>query len=134
VPVGNFGHDTAFTFQTADRFALDERAAFFFLGCAPPKKPGASFYFFGAKDANAASLEGGKTYHLHVPPNVPARQFWAVTVYDLEEANFIRESSNIEVNSYQDLQKNADGSVDIYGPEQAVFDKTWKLPDIEEVK
>jgi hypothetical protein len=40
-----------------------------------------------------------------------------VTVYDREEANFIRESPKVEVNSYQDLQKNADGSVDIsFGP------------------
>lgn len=145
------------------RFALDERAAFFFLGCAPPVKGGASFYLFGQRDVHAAPLDGGKTYRLHVPANVPAQQFWAVTVYDLEEANFMRESPKVEVNSYQALQKNADGSVDVYfsaaapeekesnwvyttpgkrwitlfrfySPEKPAFDKTWRLPDIEEVQ
>jgi hypothetical protein len=81
------------------RLALDERGAFFFLGCAPPVKGGASFYFFGSKDATAALLEGSKDYRLRVPPNDPARQFRAVTVYDLEEAHFIRESPKVEVKS-----------------------------------
>ena len=102
-----------------------------------------------------------KAYRLRVPPNVPAKQFWAVTVYDLETAAFIRESPKTEVNSYQDLQKSRDESVDIffgpkapsgkesnwiytapgkqwvaffrfYGPEPAIHDKTWVLNDIEE--
>lgn len=110
----------------------------------------------------AAPLDGGKTYRLRVPPNVPARQFWAATVYDVEPAGFIRESPKTEVKSYQALQKNADGSVNVFfgpaapagkesnwvytasgkrwvslfrfcGPEKSLFEKTWKLPDIEEV-
>lgn len=112
---------------------------------------------------NAAPLEGSRTYRLRVPPHVPAQQFWAVTVYDQAEANLMRESPKVEVNSYQNLQKNPDGSVDVYfgpaapsgqetnwiytapgrrwvtlfrfyGPEKLVFDKRWQLPDIEEVK
>ena len=56
-------------------------------------------------------------YRLRVPPHVPAQQFWAVTVYDQAEANLMRESPKVEVNSYQNLQKNPDGSVDVYfGP------------------
>ena len=163
IPAKEVALRTAFSFHDGQRLALDERAAFFFLGCAPPVKGGASFYLFGSKDAKAAPLEGGKSYRLHVPPKVPARQFWALTVYDLEEANFIRESPKVEVNSYQNLQKNADGSVDVffgpkapdgkesnwvytapgtrwvslfrfYGPEKALLDKTWTLPDIEEAR
>jgi hypothetical protein len=90
-------------------------------------------------------------------------QFWAVRVYDLETAAFIRDARHVELNSYQEMQKNPDGSVDVffgptapagkeanwvytaagkqlislfrfYGPEKAVFEKTWTLPDIEEVK
>src|SRR5262249_50243694 len=127
----------------------------------PPKKLGAAtFYLVGSVDATGAPLDGSQSYQLSVPPNVPAKQFWAVTVYDLETAAFIRESPKTEVNSYQNLQKKADGSVDVYfgpmapmgvestsiytapgkpwfaafrfyGPEQALFDKTWQLPDIE---
>jgi hypothetical protein len=99
---------------------------------------------------------------LRAIPASSSEQFWAVTVYDLETAAFIHESPKVEINSYQDLQKNTDGSVDIYfgpqapagkepnwiytargktwvtafrfyGPEQAIHDKTWKMPDIEEV-
>jgi hypothetical protein len=136
----------------------------FFTACAPPKKLGAAtFYLQVGRDAANAPLDGGKSYRLRVPPNVPAKQFWAVTVYDLGEAAFIREAPRIEVNSYQKPQKNDDGSVDVYfgpkspagkesnwvyttpgktwwaafrfyGPEKAVFDKTWVLPDIEPVK
>jgi hypothetical protein len=157
------GPDTAFVFEHAHRLELDERAALFFFGCAPPKRPGAAtFYLLGAKDAQAAPLQGGKTYRLRVPPKVPAQQFWAVTVYDLETAAFMRDAPRVELNSYQHMQKNADGSVDVffgptapagkdanwiytapgkqwvslfrfYGPEKAVFEKTWTLPDIEAV-
>jgi hypothetical protein len=49
VPVGDIGHATTFACQTADRFALDERAAFFFLGCAPPKKGGRRFISLGPR-------------------------------------------------------------------------------------
>jgi hypothetical protein len=158
------GPKTQFTFQTDNYLDVIERGNFFYLACAPPKKLGkATFYLGTFHDAAGARLTGGKNYRLHVPPNVPAKQFWAVTVYDLETAGFIRDSQKIEVNSYQNLQKNADGSVDIYfgskapegkesnwaaiapgrpwftffrfyGPDQPLFDKTWSLPDIENVE
>jgi hypothetical protein len=164
VPGGGVGPKTAFTFQTADRLDIDERGMLFFLGCAPPKKLGAaSFYVFGMHDAQGEPLRGDRTYRLHVPANVPARQFWAVTVYDLATAAFIRDAPRVELNSYQEIQKNADGSVDVffgpsapsgkganwvytatgkqwftafrfYGPEKALFEKTWKLPDIAAAK
>jgi hypothetical protein len=158
------GAKTGFTFQTEIWLDVDGRGAMFFFACAPPKKLGAAtFYLIAAKDATDAPLDGGKSYRLRVPANVPAKQFWAVTVYDLTTAAFLREAPSVEVNSYQTLQKNADGSVDVffgtkapagkesnwiytapgkpwvaafrfYGPEKAVFDKTWTLPDIEKVK
>jgi hypothetical protein len=158
------GGKTGFTYETESGLDIDRRGAMFFTACAPPKKLGAAtFYLQVGRDAANAPLDGGKSYRLRVPPNVPAKQFWAVTVYDLGEAAFIREAPRIEVNSYQKPQKNDDGSVDVYfgpkspagkesnwvyttpgktwwaafrfyGPEKAVFDKTWVLPDIEPVK
>jgi hypothetical protein len=156
------GPRSGFTFRTDDRFDIEERAKMFFLACAPPKKLGAAtFYIAAMRDANGELLRGKNTYRLHVPPNVPAKQYWAMTVYDLVTAGFIRESSRLKIDSYDEkVQKNADGSVDIYfgpavpagkeanwihteigkpwfsffrfyGPGKAVAEKTWQLPDIE---
>jgi hypothetical protein len=165
VPGRGTSTKTAFTFETHDGLDIDERAMSFFFVCAPPKKLGAaSMYVFVAEDASGAPLSGDATYCLRVPPNVPVKQFWAVTVYDLETAGFFRESPCVERNSYEEgVQKNADGSVDVYfgpdapdgkepnwiftapgtrwisafrfsGPEKAVSDKSWVLPDIEPVR
>jgi hypothetical protein len=157
------GAQTAFTYQTTDLLNVDDRGAMFFFACAAPKHLGAAtLYLNGSRDHAGALLDGSKSYHLLVPPRVPASQFWAVTVYDLETAAFIRESPRTEINSYQDLLKNEDGSVDVffgpkwpagnesnwiytasgkpwlaffrfYGPEQAIHNKSWVLPDIEKL-
>jgi hypothetical protein len=42
-------------------------------------------------------LNGSNTYHLRVPANVPAGQFWALDVYDAETGAFIRESPVVGV-------------------------------------
>jgi hypothetical protein len=161
LPGAGVGPRTAFGYETGDRLEIDERGMLFYLGCAPPKKLGAAtFYVWGVHDAGDDALRGDRTYRLHVPANVPAKQFWALTVYDLETAGFMRDSPRLEINSYQQVQKNADGSVDVlfgpsapvgkeanwvytapgkpwisafrfYGPEPSVFDKSWRLPDIE---
>ena len=47
----------------------------------PDAKAG-SLYWLGTRDANGASLDGGKTYKLTVPMPIPAKLFWSVTVYD----------------------------------------------------
>ena len=77
-----------------------------------------------------------------------------------QSSAFIRDSPRLAIDSYHQAQKNADGSVDVYfgpaapagkesnwiytapgrrwfsffrfyGPEKAVFEKTWVLPNIE---
>jgi hypothetical protein len=161
-PAASISTETAFTFERDGRLDIDARAQLFFLGCAPPKKPGAaSFYVVATKDATGSPLEGAKTYRMRVPPRVPAAQFWAVTVYDFETAALMRDAPRIEINSYDEkVKKNPDGSVDVafgptgreanwiytapgkswiamfrfYGPEKALFDKTWRLTDIEPAK
>jgi hypothetical protein len=157
------GAQTAFTYQTADLLNVDDRGAMFFFACAAPKKLGAAtLYLNGSRDHAGALLDGSKPYHLRVPHGVPASQFWAVTVYDLETAAFMRDSPKTEINSYQDLEKNADGSLEVffspkppagkesnwiytapgkpwiacfrfYGPEQPIHNKSWVLPDIEKL-
>ena len=160
---GHVGPETHFSFESPDRLAFDERGALYFFGCAPPKVLGAAtFYLSTAKDARGEPLVGGKTYRLHIPPNPPVKQYWAVTVYDLTTAGFIHNSPTLCIDSYKpNTVRNADGSVDIYftsrmprgkennwiytargewiamfrfyGPKKAVFEKTWVLPNIEQV-
>ena len=46
-------------------------------------KPGAgSDYGIAGLDSKHQPLDGAKTYRLHLPPNPPAKDFWAVTIYD----------------------------------------------------
>ncbi len=157
--------ETGFTFETAEYFATDVRASAYRMAFAAPKKLGAgSFYLFGQFDKAGQLLNGTNSYHLTVPPNVPIRQFWALDVYDSVTAAFIRDSPRVSLSSLDEtVQKNADGSVDVYlgpkapagkganwiptkggarfflifrlyGPENSLFDKSWQLPDLERVK
>ncbi|WP_408600889.1 DUF1254 domain-containing protein [Pseudomonas sp. PLMAX] len=156
------GPKTGFRFQTDDALFVDERGTIFFLAFAAPKKLGAAtFYVIGGHDADGQLLKGEKTYRLHVAANVPAKQYWAVTAYDLDTATLIRDMPTPGLDSYnQKMHRNTDGSVDIYfgpkapvghednwvptksgaawfamfrfyGPDKALFDKSWKLDDIE---
>jgi|SRR5688572_2273777 len=107
---------THFSFVTPDRFAVDERGGFYFLACAPPRMLGAAtFYLSSVKDSRGDALIGGKTYRLHIPPNPPVKQYWAVTVYDLTTAGFIINSPTLCIDSYKPhTERNTDGSVDVY--------------------
>ncbi|WP_161564085.1 DUF1254 domain-containing protein [Cupriavidus lacunae] len=155
------GASTQFTFRKDGHLETDARGAFYFLAYAPPAKLGkATAYLTSWYDSTGEPLHGSHSYVLHVPPNVPARQFWAVTIYDVQTAAFMRGSPRVNLDSYShDMQRNADGSVDIvfgpkapvgkeknwiytrpgkdwfaafrfYGPDQGLMDKTWKLPDL----
>jgi hypothetical protein len=131
--------------------------------CPTEKLGTCSFYFGTFYDNSGNPLQGENNYLLHVPAAVPVREFWSFTVYSLETSSFFLKSPRVTLSSLdKELRKNADGSVDIYigpkppagkesnwvytqsgqkwfpwfrlyGPEKAVFDKSWKLPDIEKV-
>ena len=121
-------------------------------------------YLEASKDGQDQWLDGSKTYQLHVPPNAPVAQFWSFTVYDNESRCFVDTGVQPDRSSRDNIVKNADGSVDLYfgpkapagkpetnwietipgrgwftyfrlyGPTQPYFDRSWVLPDIEEVK
>jgi hypothetical protein len=87
--------------------------------------------------------------------------YWSVTAYDAERHALIRDQRrSSRASTSTGLQKNSDGSVDVffgpaapsgkesnwvptragagfellfrlYGPQKPLFDKTWKLPDVE---
>ena len=121
--------------ETEHYTQLDERAAWFYEACGMSegmvtKTPGVGSVYLGSyKDKAGDWLDGEHTYRLHVPPNAPVQQFWALTVYDVDTRSLIQnEQKMAERSSRQpDLVKNADGSVDIYvGPNApAGFEKNW---------
>lgn len=122
------------------------------------------FYLMTIKDKEGQSFDGKNTYRLTVPEDAPVKLYWSATVYDRETHALIRNQKwSSRGSNTPGLQKNAEGAVDIYfgpkppegkesnwvptsaegkfevlfrfyGPEKSLFDKTWKLPDIEKLK
>jgi hypothetical protein len=104
---------------------LDAAVMFFFLatGVTPAMDTQVvgqgSTYPWTAVDADRRPLDGGKTYKLRLPPNVPAKDFWSVIVYDTQTRSMLQTDQRFPSVSSQNkaLQVNADGSVDVYfGP------------------
>jgi hypothetical protein len=145
---------------------LDERLHWFYgatymTPAMALKKAGpGSQYIQTFKDKDGAWLDGANSYRLRVPVNAPAQDFWSLTVYDNETRSMLQNPKNdVTISSYDDLKKNADGSIDIvfapnapagmeknwiqtvpgkgffvwfraYHPTEPFFDKSWQLPDI----
>jgi len=78
-----------------------------------------SKYPFAYRDADGDYLSGGSSYRLRLPRDVPAANFWSVTLYDGENASGLQNGQPFpSIGSLSDLTYNADGSVDLYfGPE-----------------
>jgi len=94
-------------------------------------KPGAgSDYLIAGLDAKHQDLDGAKTYKLHVPPKVPVKDNWSVTIYDTQTRSMLQTDQKFAgVNSLGDgLQQNDDGSYDvIFAPElpEGVDQRNW---------
>jgi len=130
---------------------------------APKRPGPSSAYLGAYKDKAGEWLDGGTSYRLRVPPNPPIKLFWSVTVYDVDTRALILNDQKIaDRSSRMDLRKNPDGSVDIYcgpkppagfeknwiptvpgknwfayfrfyQPTEAYFDRSWPLPDFEQI-
>jgi hypothetical protein len=112
--------------READYDQLDPRTQWFYEAIAASyvmitKTPGVgSIYLETYRDKDGDWLDGGKSYRLRVAPNPPMQQFWAVSVYDIDTRTLFRnKTQKAEVSSNaKELQKSADGSVDVYfGPQ-----------------
>jgi hypothetical protein len=78
-----------------------------------------SDYALANLDSKKQPLDGAKTYKLHLPPNVPVNDFWALTMYDTQTRSQLQTSQKFPSVGSQTtgIEKNADGSYDIYfGP------------------
>ena len=88
-----------------------------------------SQYAYATTDSQGRYLDGSKTYKLTIPPNVPAKDFWSVVIYDPQTRSELQTdqpfpSKNSKRSS---LVSNDDGSVDLYfGPAPpAGKDRNW---------
>src|SRR5690606_22025035 len=70
-------------YAESDIYPTDARALTYSIGYVGIKRLGtAQIYLIAGKDKEGRALDGDKTYILHVPANVPTKQYWSATVYD----------------------------------------------------
>lgn len=145
-------------------YPTDLRGVIYTLGYIAIKRLGTGqFYLLTPKDKDGENLDGAQNYKLTVPANAPVDQYWSVTVYDRQTHGLVRNMDRASrASNAAEVQKNPDGSVDIYfgpeapagkesnwvptdplrefelmfrayGPKKEFFDKAWVLPDAEKV-
>jgi hypothetical protein len=104
---------------------LDAYSSFFFYatGVTPAmdsRMAGeGSQYMAAFVDSNGNPLDGGKSYRLHLAPNIPVKDFWSVILYDNQTRSMLQNDQDWPAISSQTkgLLINQDGSVDVYfGP------------------
>ena len=88
-----------------------------------------SQYAIAYLDSEKRQLDGGKTYRIHLPPNVPAKDFWSFTLYDNQTRSMLQTDQRFPGldNNQEGLKQNPDGSYDIYfGPEPPTgWENNW---------
>ena len=144
----------------------DRRASFAYIaiGMSPAmveKHVGAgSQYLFTPRDVSGEFFDGGKNYRLHLPADVPVKNFWSVVAYDADSRSLLRNDQPFpSVSTYTGPKSNDDDSIDVffgptappgkeknwiqtrpgkgwfvlfrfYGPLEPFFDQTWKPDDV----
>jgi hypothetical protein len=162
--------DTSWVYNAGGYLALDSRINFFtnYYSISPGMfsyTPGkGANYLMAFTDGEGKPLSGATNYRLSLPPNIPAKIFWSVTLYDAENSSGLANGRPFpSLGSRDKPAQNADGSTGLYfgpnapsgkaanwlatvpgkgyfailrlyGPTEASFDKSWKPGDFEVVK
>jgi hypothetical protein len=120
-------------------------------------------YMVGFTDSEGVPLSGGANYRLKLPPNIPAANFWSLTLYEAENASGLANGQPFpSLGSRDKPAQNVDGSTDLYlgpqppdgrasnwlatvpgkgffailrlySPTEAAINKSWKPGDIEKI-
>jgi hypothetical protein len=118
-------------------------------------------YMLAFTDGDGTPLSGDNNYRLRLPPNIPAANFWSLTLYEAENGSGLANGQRFPSLGMRDRpEQNADGSVDLYmsaavpsgkdanwleivpgrgffailrlyGPTEDAINKTWVPSDIE---
>lgn len=152
------------SFAEPSAYPVDARGLTYTYGYIGIKRLGSGqFYLISIRDKDGDGYDGAKTYRLHVPSNAPVQQYWSVTAYDRDTHALITNMPRASrASNAAEMQRNADGSVDIYlgpqapagkdanwiptdparqfelmfrayAPKKEFFEKAWALPDVEKV-
>jgi hypothetical protein len=120
-------------------------------------------YMIAFTDRGDTPLLGGMSYRLKLPPNIPAANFWSLTLYDAGSASGLVNGQPFpSLGSRDHPAQNEDGSTDLYlgpkapggkasnwlatvpgkgyftilrlySPTEAAIDKSWKPGDVEKI-
>jgi hypothetical protein len=119
---------------------LDPRTFMFFCatGITPAmamKMPaGVGSQYGGAYlDNKGCAFDGGRTYRLHLPPHIPAKDFWSIVLYDTQTRSMLQTDQQFPsiTSNRPGVVVNSDTSVDVYfGPVKAPTDKSMGAPAV----
>jgi hypothetical protein len=75
-----------------------------------------SQYAYTAQDADGDWLDGGRTYRLRLPNDIPAKNFWSIDVYDCQTRSLLETGDPYPsiAQGFDNLSTNDDGSIDIW--------------------
>jgi len=75
-----------------------------------------SDYGIAFVDAAKNHFDGSKSYQLHIPADVPAKDFWAITLYDSQTRSMLQTDQPFPTVGSQSegFIQNEDGSFDIF--------------------
>lgn len=129
-PIPEIVHGEAKPFRPTGYRTLDARTYWFygFTGITPAmamRLTGVgSQYLMAMVDSNKDHFDGGRTYQVTLPPNIPEENFWSLTLYDNQTRSMLATPQRYPragSNSYPSpaAKQNPDGSTTVYfGPTQ----------------